>query len=131
ASAMSLPDFSHDPLPDSPRHIRLLEILQGDFGQHVICTLSTWEFDNAPPYVAISYTWGDPKSTTDITVNERCMLVRKNCEYALQQVFHNIKNHRQYVWLDAICIDQSNIRERGHQVAFMGELYKKSSQVFA
>lgn len=128
---MSLPVFSHEPLPDLPRHIRLLEILQGDFGQHVICALSTWGFDNAPPYVAISYTWGDPNSTTDITVNERRMLVRKNCEYALQQVFHNTKSQQQYVWLDAICIDQSNIRERGHQVAFMGELYKRSSQVFA
>src|SRR5690349_1061293 len=100
---MSPPVFSHDPLPDSPRHIRLLEILQGDFGQHVICTLSAWEFDTAPPYVAISYTWGDPNSTTDITVNGRCMLVRTNCEYALQQVFHNTKSQRQYVWLDAIC----------------------------
>jgi hypothetical protein len=126
-----LPAFVHDPLPDSKTHIRLLEVLQGNFGQHVVCTLSAWPLDSAPPYNAISYTWGDPASTVNITVDGRTMVVRQNCEYVLQQAFTNTKKETKYLWVDAICIDQSTLQERGHQVALMGELYKRATHVFA
>ncbi|KAF2030271.1 hypothetical protein EK21DRAFT_32482, partial [Setomelanomma holmii] len=123
--------FTHDPVPDSRRHMRLLKILQGNFGHHVVCQMTTWPFDNAPPYVAISYTWGDPAPTVDIMVNDRRLTVRWNCEYALQQAFIITKDRPQLLWLDTICIDQTNLRGRGHQVASMGELYQKVRQVFA
>jgi hypothetical protein len=126
-----LPAFVHDPLPDSKTHIRLLEVLQGNFGQHVVCTISAWSLDSAPPYNAISYTWGDPASTVNITVDGRTMVVRQNCEYVLQQAFTNTKKETKYLWVDAICIDQSELQERGHQVALMGELYKRAAHVFA
>jgi hypothetical protein len=126
-----LPAFVHDPLPDSKTHIRLLEVLQGNFGQHVVCKLSAWPLDSAPPYNAISYTWGDPASTVNITVDGRTMIVRQNCDYVLQQAFTNTKKETKYLWVDAICIDQSELEERGHQVALMGELYKRATHVFA
>lgn len=34
-----------------------------------------------------------------------------------------------YVWVDAVCIDQSNLTERGHQVKMMGYIYSKASRV--
>jgi hypothetical protein len=126
-----LPAFVHDHLPDSKTHIRLLQVLQGNFEQHVICTLSIWPLDSAPPYNAISYTWGDPSSTVDITVDGRNMVVRQNCEYVLQQAFTKKNKEIQHLWVDAICIDQSEIQERGHQVALMGKLYKRAAHVFA
>uniref|UniRef100_A0A0D2Y3X0 Heterokaryon incompatibility domain-containing protein n=1 Tax=Fusarium oxysporum (strain Fo5176) TaxID=660025 RepID=A0A0D2Y3X0_FUSOF len=33
------------------------------------------------------------------------------------------------LWVDALCIDQTNIKERGHQVNRMGEIYKKADRV--
>lgn len=33
------------------------------------------------------------------------------------------------LWVDALCIDQTNIKERGHQVSRMGEIYKKADKV--
>ncbi|EMT64801.1 Heterokaryon incompatibility protein 6, OR allele [Fusarium odoratissimum] len=33
------------------------------------------------------------------------------------------------LWVDALCIDQNNIKERGHQVNRMGEIYKKADRV--
>ncbi|ENH72736.1 Heterokaryon incompatibility protein 6, OR allele [Fusarium oxysporum f. sp. cubense race 1] len=33
------------------------------------------------------------------------------------------------LWVDALCIDQTNIKERGHQVNRMGEIYKKADKV--
>lgn len=123
--------FSHDSLPDSASHIRLLEVLEGNFGEHVVCEVSTWPIGTAPPYCAISYTWGDPNSTVDITVNGQTMEVSRNCEYALQQVFITMQKKQEYLWIDAICVDQNNLVERGHQITLMGALFKRASQVLA
>jgi hypothetical protein len=34
-------------------------------------------------------------------------------------------------WIDAICIDQSSITERNHQVSLMGDIYSKAMWVVA
>ncbi len=34
-----------------------------------------------------------------------------------------------FLWVDAICIDQSNILERSHQVALMGDIYRRAEKV--
>lgn len=38
--------------------------------------------------------------------------------------------HR-YYWIDAICIDQENELDRGHQVGMMGDIYGGASRVIA
>ncbi|KAI4932915.1 hypothetical protein J4E85_003318 [Alternaria conjuncta] len=121
--------FEHDPLPDSATHFRLLHILRGDFGQHVECEISSWPIDDAPSYYAISYTWGDPADMTKITVNGKPLAVRRNCEYVLQQAF--VTKACQYYWVDAICIAQTSIQERNHQVGIMGKIYSGAKHVLA
>ena len=121
--------FEHDPLPDSTTHFRLLHVSRGDFGQHVECELSSWPIDDAPSYYAISYTWGDPADTTEITVNGKPLVVRQNCEYVLQQAFATKASR--YYWVDAICIAQTSIQERNHQVGIMGKIYSRAKHVFA
>jgi hypothetical protein len=123
--------FTHTTLPDSKTHIRLLEIIEGKYKQHVVCKLSTWPLDAAPPYYAISYTWGDPTYTADITVNERHLEVGRNCEYVLHQAFFLMTRELRYYWIDAICIDQTSTLERGHQVSLMGKLYQRAMHVLA
>ena len=81
------------------------------------------------PYYAISYTWGDPADTTEITVNGKPFVVRRNCEYVLQQAFATKASR--YYWVDAICIAQTSIQERNHQVGIMGKIYSGAKHVFA
>jgi hypothetical protein len=121
--------FEHDVLADSTTHFRLLHILYGDFGQHVECEISSWPIDDAPSYYAISYTWGDPADTSEITVNGKSMVVRRNCEYVLQQAF--AAKASRYFWVDAICIAQTSVQERNHQVGIMGKIYSGAKHVFA
>jgi hypothetical protein len=128
-SGTPLSAFEHDPLPESTTHFRLLHILRGEFGQHVECEISAWPINDAPSYYAISYTWGDPADSTEITVNGKPLVVRRNCQYVLQQAFATKASH--YYWVDAICIDQTSIQERGHQVGIMGEIYSRAKHVFA
>jgi hypothetical protein len=37
----------------------------------------------------------------------------------------------QLIWIDALCIDQSNAREKGYQVGRMGRIYSQAEQVYA
>jgi hypothetical protein len=129
ATPLRIPTFQHEPLPYLTTHFRLLHITHGDFEQHVECKISTWPIEDAPPYYAISYTWGDPADTAGITLNGRPFVVRQNCEYALQQAF--MTKASKYYWVDALCIDQTSTQERNHQVGMMGEIYSAAQHVFA
>ena len=82
-----------------------------------------------PSYYAISYTWGDPADTAEITVNGKPLAVRRNCEYVLQQAFAT--KACRYYWVDAICIAQMSTQERNHQVGIMGKIYSGAKHVFA
>lgn len=35
------------------------------------------------------------------------------------------------MWIDAVCIDQTNLLERNHQVGMMGDVYRNAMQVRA
>lgn len=82
-----------------------------------------------PLYHAISYVWGSPNDTVFILVNGRRMKVRRNCEYALKQSAWY--GGARYIWCDAICIDQTNDDEKGHQVYMMGDIYRNAQGVLA
>ena len=116
-------DFRHEALPDAGHYMRLLEVRHSNYGSDIKVdgNLSTWSVDDVPPYSAISYTWGDPDSTTDISMNGKRMRVQQNCEFALLQILNY--GECRYIWIDAICIDQTNEEEKAEQVAMMGDIY--------
>lgn len=92
-------------------------------------SLATWDIESAPPYNAISYAWGDFSENHTIFVNSTELCVRKNCFYALQQT--RLHYPGCYVWIDAICINQSDLEEKSAQVAMMGDIYKRAFLVLA
>ncbi|KAM0812034.1 putative Heterokaryon incompatibility domain-containing protein [Seiridium cardinale] len=112
--------------------IRILRIRPGDFKDPIDSELFIEDISNDPEYEAISYTWADEDGNADkcrtITVNDRAFSVTTNCEAALRRVRYRYNTRR--VWIDAICIDQSNDDERGHQVQLMSQIFQKALQVF-
>jgi hypothetical protein len=69
--------------------------------------------DIAPPiltwgdYQALSYDWGDSKSTGTIYINSQPLEVPRNLEAALRVVQREMKpNTVSMMWADAICINQ-------------------------
>lgn len=121
--------FKHDPLPAPSEYIRLLEVTQASLGQQAVTYLSTWPTSRHPPYHAVSYTWGPPEPLRTITVNDQHFQIRTNCEYVLQQIVHSQAGR--FYWIDAICIDQTNINEKNHQVALMSKIYQNAEHVLA
>lgn len=95
----------------------------------VSCKITTWPTDSVPPFHAISYTWGDPKSIKTVLINGKPFEVRMNCEFVLKQARWHGKSR--YYWIDALCIDQENLDEKGKQVAIMGNIYNKAAHVLA
>ena len=73
--------------------------------------------DSAPPYEALSYTWGNPKRDKIILCYGKRLRVTKNCKNALLALRARRRAYLQmedadadrlvqwYVWIDAICID--------------------------
>ena len=81
-------------------------------------------------YLALSYCWGDARTTREIMVNGYSIHVTVNLEAALRQLrgCHCIKQGFK-LWADAICIDQSNLEERGRQVCRMRDIYSSAWHV--
>lgn len=52
-----------------------------------------------------------------------------NCEFVLRQAHWH--GQCRYYWVDAICIDQSNLDEKSKQVVIMANIYKRAAHVLA
>jgi ankyrin repeat protein len=78
-------------------------------------------------YAALSYTWGDAEKPYEIVVNGSRLAVTKNLHLALRHL--RCQDQDRILWIDAICIDQDNHRERGHQVQQMASIYNEAERV--
>src|SRR6202044_1762370 len=80
-----------------------------------------------PYYVAISYCWGDVKDLCDVRVNDYEVQLRGHVYTMLRNLYHKYQVTR--LWLDMVCIDQSNTEERNHQVGLMNQIYSQAQEV--
>ena len=82
------------------------------------------EGNDRPSYETISYYWGDSALKCQIEIGGHYMPVPQSTFAALRRV--RLPDRPRTVWIDAVCIDQQNIEERGHQVALMRDVYSNS-----
>ena len=81
-------------------------------------------------YTALSYVWGDPDNKAPVTVNEKTVFVTRNLEGALAQLQSELKPHEERVlWIDALCINQTDNVEKTSQVTRMGTIYAYAKDV--
>jgi hypothetical protein len=142
-------EFRHTPLRDPKREIRLIvleipnesEILSCKLvldKMHVSSQIDTQGYTASPEsYHALSYAWGDSKPTIPIRIDGKIFKVCDNLHVALQRLqgsksLANSGNSRHggfRLWVDAICIDQSNVSERNEQVQRMHFIYSNAASV--
>ncbi|KAF5676608.1 heterokaryon incompatibility protein [Fusarium heterosporum] len=79
------------------------------------------------PYKALSYVWGSQDTPCEVKVNGKAMFITESLHDALKHIRQ--PDEDEVLWVDALCIDQGDIKERGHQVGHMGEIYRKSDKV--
>jgi Heterokaryon incompatibility protein (HET) len=149
------PSYTYEALSYAAHHhpIRLLKILPGIPSSQISCEITPTHLPTSsdpserhgsegridasevpanPTYTALSYVWGDQADAVPIIVDGKELHVTRN-------LFAFLTRHRDcfltngstsaLFWIDAICIDQSNVDERSKQVEFMAEIYKKARNV--
>jgi Heterokaryon incompatibility protein (HET) len=121
-------DFPYSSLRSN--ELRLLTPLPRYNNRDLHFKISTVSQVIAPLYTAVSYTWGDGDRSELIYLNGRVFRVRPN----LWSCLHYLSLHARHavwkhMWVDAICIDQSNNLERGAQVRFMDQIYSNAASV--
>lgn len=107
--------------------IRLLTIID-DESEPITCKLEHVSLSASPSFKALSYCWGDANDTRPVTINGCTVAVTVNLESALRQFraeFHG------WIWIDALCINQSDLEEKGEQVLRMGDIFSKAVEVIA
>lgn len=123
--------FEYHSLSTHPNEIRLLRCSGGpsSFEIHQV------SLDNAPPYLALSYHWGDPTPRYAMQCDGRKMMITGNLMNALTAVFAAVERGGNpmwtqgediFLWADAICINQSNMEEKNVQVPLMAEIYRRA-----
>ena len=81
-------------------------------------------------YVALSYAWGDSSETRNILLNGYRKVVGRNLDSALRILRDKQPLKAGYkVWIDALSINQEDIRERGEEVKRMHRIYKGAAVV--
>jgi hypothetical protein len=109
--------------------IRLVILIAGESHDPICCTMATVDF-YSERYEAVSYTWatdGDDRKTGRILFSDDVMAVPENCEAVLRQL--RSRSEPRQVWVDARCINQTNLEERSHQVSIMGQIYRMAATV--
>ena len=93
----------------------------------IACQLCVVPLNTTLSYAAVSYMWGSSADTTGILLNGKPFMVRQSLLKLLKELA--IRHYTGFFWVDALCIDQSSISERNHQVALMGKIYSRASEV--
>lgn len=118
-------EYQYLPLQKQSRDIRVISLLSGRWQDDIQCSIQTISLDHQPDYRALSYVWGDPAITKPIFVDKLKVQVTTNLESALRHLREPDKPLT--LWIDALCINQKDDLEKSHQVAMMGEIYRKCS----
>jgi Heterokaryon incompatibility protein (HET) len=110
--------LTYDRLDPSVDGIRLMTLLPCKSSDSAIaCSLAPVPFSERPKYEALYNAWGSESKPYDILVNGKALEVGRNLYRALQNL-RSTKEERT-IWVDAICINQSDLAERNSQVAMM------------
>jgi hypothetical protein len=122
--------FKHAPIDHQKSSIRLVTVLpdlstEGYIRCSMRCTTTHAR------YTCLSYAWGEPKPKHLLLIDGQQFYVQKNLFDFLENTRGQTKYKHVEYWIDALCIDQSNVAERNHQVAQMGMIYSKARYVIA
>lgn len=119
--------YSYDPLPRVLGAIRVFTLLPSPNLDAPFHGQIQHEMRREGNYIAISYVWGDPNPHAALYIDEMQLRIGKN----LSEVLRNIRDDSKPLdlWIDAICINQSDEGEKSAQVQDMANVYKDADEV--
>ncbi|KAH8598385.1 heterokaryon incompatibility protein-domain-containing protein [Bisporella sp. PMI_857] len=120
--------FVYSPLDFSVDGIRLLVLEPAeDINSLIHCKLQHVTFSQRPKYEALSYTWGSGIVHHSIYIDGKDLKVGQNLFDALRYLRDPLRSRT--LWVDAICINQSDVPEKNHQIGIMPFIYMRAKTV--
>jgi hypothetical protein len=108
--------------------IRILRLKAGAFEDPIHGHLEVEELDAADPFDALSYCCGPDILSCSITINNIPEFrITENLWNALQRIRKTGGDRR--LWVDAICINQEDVREKSSQIRNMHAVYSRAKEV--
>ncbi len=145
--------YNYHPLASGKSEVRILKLIGGTESEPIECSLLHIDLDRAgqakpgdadfsplSQFVALSYTWGEPKFDQSILLDGHQFPVTKNLKQALLRLrttpmpginlpYKAVQPQVSYWWIDAICINQADLDERASQVLLARQIYHKAHNV--
>lgn len=114
--------YEYSPLNERLGEIRIMTLLSGKFRDPIRILIQTFimNYDIQPDFEALSYTWGSAEDMHHIYVGEVgsvTLPVTQNLAVALPYLRY--ADRPRNLWIDAICVNQSDLSERSSQVKKM------------
>jgi hypothetical protein len=130
----------YQPLDTSKSQIRLIQIAPGKEDDPIQCKFVVAELEkhreqSSFQYDALSYEWGSQSSQREIVVDGIPLMVGANLWNALHELRepHPTRpftcNFFNPIWIDAICINQQDFKERNFQIGLMDMIYRRADCV--
>lgn len=108
---------------ERPTTFKALPRLKGRF---VVASLTNLTHS----YKAVSYVWGNPATPHKVWIDDSYYL--EVTESAMEVLNHIAMSEMDnYVWIDALCINQKDNEEKGRQVRLMYDVYSRAKEVVA
>jgi hypothetical protein len=112
----------------SKGQIRLLKVFRPGPEKRFECELVHMSLEDRPfKYLAVSYRWGGPAEPKAFFENNQYLNISTSVEIILDTVLE--AGECIHLWIDSICINQSNVAEQSAQVQLMREIYVNAEQV--
>jgi hypothetical protein len=121
----TLPNYLYQ-ASHTQRHIRLLRLKRRILSAPS-CEVIQIPLENAPVFEAISYTRGNKDPSIPLEVDGAQVLVTSVIDELLfyrRSIFGS-----KLLWIDAICINQSDMDEKNTQLPLMTQIYTRASRV--
>ena len=124
--------YSYSSLDTGKESIRLLRLHPSeDEEADIQCEIFHYTLESskgAHLYEALSYVWGDQRYTKPVFIGENQQIeVTLNLHAALKC----LRNHAlpRVLWVDAVCINQADEKEKQQQIQHMAKIYNEATRV--
>lgn len=112
-----------------PGEIRLVHLVPGETADQLQCIIIHVPSISAPPYRAVSYVWSTSLQTHELVTPDGVLQITLSLDKALRSV--RPKKQPIILWVDAICINQENRKEKEKQVRLMSRIFQKATCTYA
>ncbi|PTB65628.1 hypothetical protein BBK36DRAFT_20400 [Trichoderma citrinoviride] len=120
--------------PLQPGKIRLLKVLPAtddDDADQIVLKMESVALEDAGPYDILSYVWGDA-AAAEISNVVRLNDVNVRITTSLFNALRRYRQHAseiQRFWIDALCVDQTDLTDRSLHVSLMTGIYTRAETI--